>query len=278
MESLNGRVAVVTGAGSGIGMGLVRTLASEGAAVVCADIDVAAAANTAEMAAAEFGTATLAVAANVADADSVEALAATTYARFGAAHVLCNNAGVSAVGQVWDSPISDWDYVLGVNLMGVVHGIRAFVPRMIAAGEPGHVVNTASMGGLIPVPLKAPYTAAKHAVVGLTKTLRAELLGVSARIGVSVVCPGAVATAMLDTQIARYEDDPTVTPAARQVLDDLKAGVDKGISPDEAGRIIVDGILAGRFWIFPNAVPYLRIVEQEYQEMGISRQQAGATR
>jgi len=270
VDAVNGRVAVVTGAGSGIGMGLARTLASEGATVVCADIDFAKATRTADELTTDFGSLAVAVEANVADADSVESLAAMTYARFGSTHIICNNAGVSAVGEAWDSPLTDWEYVIGVNLMGVVHGIRAFVPRMLAAGEPGHIVNTASMGGLIPVPLKAPYTAAKHAVVGLTKTLRAELASAGSLIGASVVCPGAVATAMLDTQIARYEHDPTISPAARKVLEDLKAGVDNGISPDQAGRIIVDGILADRFWIFPNAEPYFGIVTNEYQEMSAS--------
>ena len=267
MESLRGKTGVVTGAGSGIGLGICRALARSGANVVVADIDAERAVAASDAITAEFGTDALAVPTDVAIPAAVEALADAAYQRFGAVHVLCNNAGVSTVGQVWSSPVSDWDFVLSVNLMGVVHGIRAFVPRMLAGAQVGHVVNTSSMGGLIPVLLKAPYTAAKHAVVGLSKTLREELHAVHAPIGVSVVCPGAVATNMIDAQLRRYANADPLPPAERAVLDSLKATVDGGMSPDEAGQMIVEGVRAGQFWVFPNAGPYLPLLEDEFAEM-----------
>jgi NAD(P)-dependent dehydrogenase (short-subunit alcohol dehydrogenase family) len=269
MESLQGRVAVVTGAGSGIGKGLARALARQGASVVAADLSADAAQETAADLEGTFGTPALAVPTDVADPAAVEELAAATYDRFGAVHVLCNNAGVSTVGEVWNASLSDWKFVLGVNLMGPVHGIHSFLPRMLASGEEGHVVNVSSMGGLNPVPTKAPYTAAKHGLVGVTKNLRAELKAIDAPIGVSVVCPGAVATDMLRTQMNRYKDDTTLTPQSRRVLDGLMKAVEHGISIDEAGRIIVDGILANTFWIFPNAQPHFPELVRQYEEMGI---------
>lgn len=269
MRLASGQVAVVTGAASGLGRGLARAFAAQGLSVVLADLDGAKAEQVSAELAADFGVAALASATDVSKPEEVEALAVATYDRFGSTDVLCNNAGVSTVGQAWESPLSDWDFVLSVNLMGVVHGIRSFVPRMVTSGGPAHVVNTSSMGGLMPVPMKAPYTAAKHAVVGLTKVLRAELAAAGAPIGVCVVCPGAIATGIIDTQLARYQDDPELSPAARKVLDDLKANLDQGMPSDQAAQIVLTGIREDRFWLFPNAEPYFRLVEADFGEMGL---------
>ncbi|WP_410810844.1 SDR family NAD(P)-dependent oxidoreductase [Micromonospora sp. 067-2] len=260
-----GRTAVVTGAGSGIGRALVRALSRAGANVVLADRHGEAITAVAEEIRASGGRA-LPVPTDVADPAAVDALAEAAYAEFGAVHVLCNNAGTSTVGYSWQTPLSDWDLALGVNLMGVVHGIRSFVPRMIDGGDPGHVVNTASMAGLMPVPMKAPYTASKHAVVGLSQVLLAELRASGTPIGVSVVCPGAVATSILEEERARYAGAP-IASAAQDVLDQLKDTVDNGIAPDTAADIILGAIRAGRFWSFPNAHDYFGLLDQQHDAM-----------
>jgi short-subunit dehydrogenase len=138
--------------------------------------------------------------------------------------------------------------------MGAVHGTRAFVPRMIAGGDPGHIVNTSSMAGLIPIPLQAPYVASKHAVVGFTQSLQQELQSVGAPIGVSVVCPGRVATNInADTRRRTEEVAGKVTAQTREILDQLSDQLEGGMSGTEAGRVILEAIRSGRTWVFPNA-------------------------
>jgi len=191
MTTFAGKVAVVTGGGSGIGRALALGLARQGARVVAADIDEADAQETARLAAGA-GAESLAVRSDVADPRQVEALADRVYERFGATHILCNNAGVVVHGGLEAATLEDWQWVIGVNLWGVVHGVRAFVPRMIAGGQGGHVVNTASMAGLIASQGLGVYNTTKYAVVGLSETLAKDLR--PHRIGVTVVCPMGVAT------------------------------------------------------------------------------------
>lgn len=269
MRELNGRVAVVTGAASGIGRGLAGVLASRGAHVVVADRN-AEGVKTAveELGAAHPGVEFFGVPTDVSDQAAVQALADAAFDRFGRVDLLCNNAGVATSGYLWEGPLSDWQEVLSVNLMGAVHGIRAFLPRMLANGEEGHVVNTSSMAGMHGVPFTGPYAPSKHALVGLSRSLRDELQTIGAPIGVSVVCPGPVATGIMDAQQARYRaaGAPELPAAARAVLDQLTEVVSDGISPEEAGRIIVEAVMADHFWVFPNAGPYLDRVVQEYQE------------
>ena len=185
---VRGKVAVVTGAASGIGYALAKSFADDGAQVVLADIH----ADVVEEAAAEIGG--FAVPTDVSDPAAVDALAAATIERFGTVHVVCNNAGLLAMGHVWDIPLEEWHRVVGVNFWGVVHGIRSFVPHLLAHDEPGYVVNTASMAALMTLGGLSPYTASKHAVLGVTESLFHELASVGAgdRIGVSVLCPGMV--------------------------------------------------------------------------------------
>jgi NAD(P)-dependent dehydrogenase (short-subunit alcohol dehydrogenase family) len=188
---LRGKTSVVTGGASGIGRALALRFAREGANVVVADLDAAGM----EAVAAEargLGVKALTVRADVSELGQVEALAARAFETFGAVHVLCNNAGVAAWGGLESATHRDWQWVLGVNLWGVIHGVEAFVPRMIARGEPGHIVNTASMAGLVASKGLGVYNTSKYAVVGLSETLAKDLKPY--RIGVSVLCPMGVET------------------------------------------------------------------------------------
>jgi len=188
---LTGRVAVVTGGGSGIGRALAEALAREGTRVVVADVDERGMAATLEAVAVHGGEA-LAVVTDVSDRDQVRALAERAWERFGAVHILCNNAGVAVWGGLESATHRDWQWVLGVNLWGVIHGLEAFLPRMIAQRQPGHIVNTASMAGLVATPGLGVYNTSKYAVVGLSETLAKDLRPYG--IGVSVLCPMGVAT------------------------------------------------------------------------------------
>jgi NAD(P)-dependent dehydrogenase (short-subunit alcohol dehydrogenase family) len=191
MESLRDRVAVVTGGGSGIGRALIEAFAREGARVVVADIEEAAASAVADAVRTRGGEA-IAVRVDVSDLAQVQALADRAFAHFGAVHVLCNNAGVALWGALQDATHQDWEWVLGVNLWGVIHGLEAFLPRMIAQRQPGHVVNTGSMAGLIASQGLGVYNASKYAVVGISETLAKDLR--PHQIGVSVICPMGVST------------------------------------------------------------------------------------
>src|SRR5215472_7767421 len=194
MELTAGKVAVVTGAASGIGLALAERFARAGLDVVMADVEQPALQAASEKIAG-LGAKTLAVPTDVSDEAAVNALAAAAVDRFGAVHVVCNNAGVSPVGDPWSGPISAWKWVLGVNLWGVIHGIRAFLPVLAAQGE-GHIVNTASMAGLIPgLPI---YDASKHAVVAISEDLYQAMKLAGLPVGVSVLCPGRVRTGLSD--------------------------------------------------------------------------------
>ncbi|MDO7833424.1 SDR family NAD(P)-dependent oxidoreductase [Sphingobium sp. HBC34] len=195
MKISTGQVAVVTGAASGIGRGLATRFAELGLRLVLADLDEDRLADAAADCARD-GVDVVAQRTNVADAGEVERLRDVALARFGQVDILCNNAGiVSPFRPMWDNPLVDWQRVIDVNLWGVIHGIRSFVPAMVAAGR-GHVVNTASMAGLIVVPSNGIYNATKHAVVSLSETLEADLKAAGHDVGVTVLCPGLVDTAM----------------------------------------------------------------------------------
>jgi NAD(P)-dependent dehydrogenase (short-subunit alcohol dehydrogenase family) len=269
VDSFDARTAVITGGGSGIGLGLAFALARQGANVVIADINGERATDAATQVREATGVRTIGIQTDVSDAASVKALADTAFATFGNVHVLANNAGVTTIGTSWEISLENWSRVIGVNLMGAVHGTRAFVPRMIAGGEPGHIVNTSSMAGLIPIPLQSPYVASKHAVVGFTQALRLELQSVGAQIGVSVVCPGRVATNInADTQ-RRMEEEAAgeVSAQAREVLDQLSGALEGGMSGMDAGQVILEAIRGNRFWVFPNAQEHFPLVKQIHESM-----------
>jgi NAD(P)-dependent dehydrogenase (short-subunit alcohol dehydrogenase family) len=212
---LAGKVAVVTGAASGIGLALVEALAAHGASVVMGDIAADALREQRERLASE-GHEVHDVVTDVRDPSSVDALAGAGVARFGNLDIAVNNAGVVNRGVTWELPLEEWHRVVDVNLWGVVHGVRSFVPRILDSGRPGHVVNVASMAAVLPVGRLGPYTVAKHGVLGLSDVLRLDLERISAPVGVSVVLPGRIRTGMNPV------GEVTAATVAANVLDAIR--------------------------------------------------------
>jgi NAD(P)-dependent dehydrogenase (short-subunit alcohol dehydrogenase family) len=230
VEDLRDRVAVVTGAASGIGLALATAFLDAGGKVVLADVAAPQLDVVAGDLAHRWGAdRVVATPTDVADPAAVDALADAAWAAFGRVDVVCNNAGTIALGPAWEVPLADYRRVVDVNLFGVVHGIRAFVPRLLAQGGPAHVLNTASMGGLISLPSIGPYVASKHAVVALSEVLAADLAAAGAPIGVSVLCPGYVPSRLgsedRDAPVpAPAPGEPTAEDVAATALDAIRAG------------------------------------------------------
>jgi NAD(P)-dependent dehydrogenase (short-subunit alcohol dehydrogenase family) len=250
MELTPGQVAVVTGAASGIGYALAGRLARAGLDIVLADVEPAALA-TAEQEIARLGVKTLAVQTDVSDEAAVQALAAAAVDRFGAVHVLCNNAGVLTDADPWFGPTSAWQWVLGVNLWGVIHGIRAFLP-VLAAQSDAHIVNTASVAGLLPG-FGASYDASKHAVVAISENLYQAMKVAALPIGVSVLCPGWVRTGLVGA--ARNWPDglgepPEPSFSAEVTAVHVQRVIEEGMPPDLVADRVADAIAADRFWVF----------------------------
>lgn len=275
MKDLRGRVAVVTGGASGIGRALADRCAAEGMKLALADVEGPAL----ERAEAELragGADVLGLRTDVSKEAEVQALAAAVFQRFGAVHLLCNNAGVGSGGRVWELTTADWEWVLGVNLWGVIHGIRAFVPAMLRTGEEGHVVNTASLAGLISAPYVAPYHASKHAVVTLSESLHYELAAIGARLKVSVLCPGYVATRIAESTrnrppalVAAVESQGG-RPEAAAMSQAIRRRVSSGLSPAEVAAQVLRAIREERFWIFTH--PRMKaLIEQRHADVMAER-------
>ncbi len=256
MQDFENKVAVITGAASGIGLALAHAAARAGMRVVLADVergplDEAAAAVGAR------GAQTLAVRTDVSDAAAVEALAACTIERFGAVHLLCNNAGVAISGPMWTHTLADWQWLLGVNLWGVIHGVRIFTPIMIERGEPAHIVNTASIAGIVCAPGTGIYNVSKFGVVALSETLALELELFGASVKVSVLCPGFVNTRILDSArnrpaaLASTGPPPPGQEAMEPVIRQLLAS---GQAPEQVAAAVFDAVRNERFYVFPNPV------------------------
>ncbi len=268
MDEFDGRTAVITGAASGIGRGLARHAAGLGMHVVLAAVEAAALEDAVDEVAAG-GAQVLGVPTDVADEAAVRALADAAFERFGAVHLLCNNAGVFQAGLTWQRTRADWDWVLGVNLFGILHGIRAFVPRMLEQGDEAHIVNTASMAGLMTVAYSGPYVVSKFAAAALTECLAHDLRAQGASIGVSCLVPGLVDTRIADSTRNRPDEPPSEVSApdhhfVAQVLKDQTAG--GGRHPDEVAAIVFDAVRAGQFWI-PTTDGYDPLVRGRYDAL-----------
>jgi NAD(P)-dependent dehydrogenase (short-subunit alcohol dehydrogenase family) len=247
MRAFKGRVAVVTGAASGIGLRLVERFAEEGMKVVLADIEHARLDDAVALVR-KKGSDAVGLKVDVSDPDAVERLAALAYDRFGAVHILCNNAGIVPSGRfrpVWEYPLEDWRWAIDVNLMGVAHGLRSFIPRMLAGGEPGHVVNTSSVAGVTSGAYSAVYGAAKHAVVRITEALYASLKEMKSEIGVTVLCPGVVRTQIYQSERNRPQG---LVPAAGiaaepAAIEALASKIHaEGLAPQKVADMVVDAI------------------------------------
>src|SRR6201996_2994771 len=210
---LNGGVAVITGAASGIGTGLARKALSLGMRVVIADVQ----AEALNAFAATLEGKVVAVPTDVSDPDAVEALAEHAYAEFGQVDLLFNNAGVMATGFSWEIEPARWERSINVNFYGVLHGLRSFVPRLLKAGRPAHITNTSSVGGFLPSPMMAPYSVTKFAVVALTESLQGELNMLSAPIGVSLLAPGPVSSGIFNDPFGAK-----IRPEVQQFVDYLR--------------------------------------------------------
>ncbi|MGW1785522.1 SDR family NAD(P)-dependent oxidoreductase [Streptomyces sp. NPDC002143] len=239
--------AVVTGGGSGIGEGLVRHLADLGMTVVVADVDlVRAEAVVTELLAA--GGKAVARQVDVRDPDAVETLADDVFKTYGSVELLVNNAGVENAGLVWETGVDRWNTVMEINVNGIFHGLRSFVPRMIEADVPAVIANMSSVGGVTTSPLMAPYIVSKHAVLALTECLHQDIALSGAPIQVSVICPAAVRSRIFDS--AR-KAAPTTNVFANQLFDIMQDTNDTiALDPLAAAENIVEGIARGDFWVF----------------------------
>jgi NAD(P)-dependent dehydrogenase (short-subunit alcohol dehydrogenase family) len=256
MQGVEGKVAVVTGAASGIGRALARTLGAAGMKVALADVEVGALREARKEIAAD-GVEAAAFVCDVAQPDAVEKLAEDARAAFGRLHVVCNNAGVFCGGTSWGTSLNDYEWILRVNLWGVIHGIRTFVPILLAQDEPAHVVNTASMAGLTTGPFTAAYFMSKHAVVALSESLYHELAArEGCKVGVSVVCPELVNTRIFQAgrnrppHLKRDADDDL--PAETKLVETTVSNVaSQGVDPRVLAERTLAAIRENRFWVLP---------------------------
>jgi NAD(P)-dependent dehydrogenase (short-subunit alcohol dehydrogenase family) len=257
IENFKGKTAVLTGAGSGFGLECARIGAKLGMNLVLVDVqqdalDKAAAEMTAQ------GAQVLARKVDVANAQAMEQLAADVKARFGAPHFVFNNAGVGAGGLVWENTVADWEWVLGVNVWGVVHGVRLFTPMMLEAAKTdpayqGHIVNTASMAGLLTPPNMGIYNVSKHAVVSLTETLYQDLQLVSDQVSASVLCPYFVPTGISQSHRNRPADLAAEKPTASQLIGQAQSDKAVGsgkVSAADVAQKVFDAVASGQFYIY----------------------------
>ena len=253
MRDFKGKTAVVTGAASGIGRALAQRFASLEMRVVLADIEPGPLAEVAAQLVAR-GAEVLAVPTDVSRVDAVSGLAERTLDAFGAVHVLCNNAGVFAGGPSWEAPISDYEWVFGVNVWGVIHGLRAFVPILLRQDCEAHVVNTVSMAGVTTAPFAAPYYMSKHAVLSLSESLYLEMRARRSRVGVSALCPELVSTGIGRAErnrpehLARKSGEPA-SPERDLVETAIRVAVQTGVDPAVLAERTVEAIREDRFYV-----------------------------
>ena len=252
MKEFKGKVAVITGAASGIGRGLAERCASEGMKVALADVEEASLAKAEGELKAAGGT-VLAVKTDVSKRGDVEELARRTLEAFGKVHLLFNNAGIGAGGSPWEATWNDWEWAIGVNLWGVIYGVKVFTPLMLAQNDECHIVNTSSTAGLVVGGMSAPYSVTKHGVVALSESLHVTLQARNALVKVSVLCPGLVRTNILDSERNRPADlkNPPVelSPQMRAGLDMFKAAIAAAMPPKQVADIVFDAIRNEKFYI-----------------------------
>ncbi len=273
MNELRARVAVVTGAASGIGLALARRFAGEGMKLVLADIEPQPLAHALEQIR-SAGAQAIAVTTDVSIESQVNALADAAYAEYGAVHVLCNNAGVAVPGLTstdWQAPLSDWHWVLNVNLMGVVHGVRAFLPRMQAGGDEGHIVNTASVAGLLTA--ASPYHVSKHGVTCLTEGMYKEFKRLGSKISASVLCPGLIRTDIMNAERNRPAEFGPATNLeqrpenVRKSMRDFSKALESGYEPGQVAGAVVDAIRSDRFYVIPAQPALLELIALRMQDI-----------
>jgi NAD(P)-dependent dehydrogenase (short-subunit alcohol dehydrogenase family) len=263
MREFNDKVAVITGAASGLGRAMAERCVREGMKVVLADVEVEALAET-EASMKASGARVLAVPTDVSQANDVEALARMTLEVFGAVHLLCNNAGVGTRGAaVWENALPDWEWVIGVNLWGVIHGVRVFVPIMLEQDTECRIVNTASLAGLISGPGLGVYKVTKHAVVTLSETLYHELSERGAKLKVSVLCTGVVSTRIMDSarnRPARFPRSEPVDPASAARWEAFRQRVATGMPPGQVADAVFEAVRRDKFYILthPDGNEYVR--------------------
>lgn len=263
IANLDGKVAVVTGAAHGIGRALALGFAAEGMRVAAVDIDEAGAQATADL----IGSGAVARGVDVADAEAVDALADDCFAEFGQVDLLVNNAGVFQGGLCWERSVADWQWAFGVNVYGIIHGQRSFLPRMIAQNTEGHVLNTASVAAFVSAPFSGPYVVSKCAALSLTECLAHDLAVVGAKIGASVLVPSAFDTTIAHSSAVRparfgvdsTEDGQGTAAALAQI-------VSQGMSPDEAVAPVIDGIRSATFLI-PTRGSYAEQLRHRYNAL-----------
>ena len=263
IANLDGKVAVVTGAAHGIGRALALGFAAEGMRVAAVDIDEAGAQATAAL----IGSGAVARRVDVADAEAVDALADDCFAEFGQVDLLVNNAGVFQGGLCWERSMADWQWAFGVNVYGIIHGQRSFLPRMIAQNTEGHVLNTASVAAFVSAPFSGPYVVSKCAALSLTECLAHDLAVVGAKIGASALVPSAFDTTIAHSSAVRparfgvdsTEDGQGTATALAQI-------VSQGMSPDEAVAPVIDGIRSGTFLI-PTRGSYAEQLRHRYEAL-----------